>query len=176
MRTNQVTKVLSAFLMLSIVLVACKKEQAPSTKSTIDETTAVKKLKAQSTSSAYYLKAQETHNFVYGNLLTTYNSYKVNTTTQTTTAYEWYNVSQIYADAAMVKIGNTAYAPYMNNAFAWMNNMWDGTSPTGGYFAAANVNGSGAAGDKYTDDNALSGVAYLDAYDVTTRVQRKQII
>jgi uncharacterized protein YyaL (SSP411 family) len=168
MRTNQVTKALSAFVMLSIVLVACKKDQAPSTKSTIDKTTAVKKLKTQSTSSAYYIKAQETHNFVYGNLLTTYNSYKVNTTTQTTIAYEWYNVSQIYADAAMVKIGNTAYAPYMNNAFAWMNNMWDGTSPTGGYFAAANVNGSGAAGDKYTDDNALSSVAYLDAYDVTT--------
>jgi hypothetical protein len=170
MRTNQVLKVLSAFVMLSAVLVACKKDSAPSSAKTAAAETPASgnKLKVQSTTSAYYQKAQETHNFIYGNLLTTYNSYKVNTTTQTTTAYEWYNVSQIYADAAMVKIGNTAYAPYMNNTFSWMNNMWNGGSPAGGYYASANVNGSGAAGDKYNDDNALSGVTYLDAYAVTT--------
>ncbi|WP_224750931.1 glycoside hydrolase family 76 protein [Mucilaginibacter pankratovii] len=170
MRTNQSKKALAAFAMLTFCLAACKKDHAPTAaKTAVEETTtAGKKLKTQSTSSAYYIKAHETHNFVYGNLLTTYNSYKVNTTTQTTTAYEWYNISQIYADAEMVKIGNSAYLPYMNNTYTWMNNMWNGASPTGGYFAAANVNGTGAAGDKYTDDNALTGVAYLDAYDVTT--------
>lgn len=170
MRTNQFRKLLAACIVLGFSLAACKKEQVPSSaKSVVDETaTAGKKLKTQGTSSAYYIKAGETHNFVYGNLLTAYNSYRVNTTTQTTTAYEWYNISQIYADAAMVKVGATAYAPYMNNTFAWMNNMWDGTSANGGYYAAANVNGTGASGDKYTDDNALSGVAYLDGYDVTT--------
>jgi uncharacterized protein YyaL (SSP411 family) len=170
MKTNQSKKALAAFAMLTFCLAACKKDHVPTAaKTAVEETsTAGKKLKTQSTSSAYYIKAQETHNFVYGNLLTSYNSYKVNTTTQTTTAYEWYNVSQIYADALMVKIGNSAYLPYMNNTYTWMNNMWNGASPTGGYFAAANVNGTGAAGDKYTDDNALTGVAYLDAYDVTT--------
>jgi len=170
MKTNQSKKVLAAFAMLTFCLAACKKDHAPSAvKTPVEETPATgKRLKTQNTSSAYYIKAQETHNFVYGNLLTTYNSYKVNTTTQTTTAYEWYNVSQIYADAEMAKIGNSAYLPYMNNTYTWMNNMWNGSTPTGGYFAAANVNGTGAAGDKYTDDNALTGVAYLDAYDVTT--------
>ncbi|WPU91672.1 glycoside hydrolase family 76 protein [Mucilaginibacter sabulilitoris] len=170
MKTNQFTKLLAACIMLGVSFAACKKDQAPSfVKPPVDETvTGGNKLKTQGTSSAYYIKAGETHNFVYGNLLTTYNSYRVNTTTQTTTAYEWYNISQIYADAAMVKLGATAYAPYMNNTFAWMNNMWDGANPNGGYYASANVNGTGASGDKYADDNALSGVAYLDAYDVTT--------
>lgn len=170
MRTNQITKLLLVCGTLAVCVTACKKDQASSAaKQTIDETGGTgKKLKTQGTSSAYYIKANETHNFVYGNLLTTYNSYRVNTTTQTTTAYEWYNVSQIYADAAMVKVGNAAYAPYMNNTFAWMTNMWNGSSANGGYYASANVNGTGASGDKYTDDNALSGVTYLDAYAVTT--------
>ncbi|RZK89644.1 MAG: hypothetical protein EOO98_10070 [Pedobacter sp.] len=105
---------------------------------------------------------------MYGNILTSYNSYRVNTTTTTTTAYEWYNSSQIYADAAMIAAGDAAYAPYMNNTYTWMHNMWDSVSPTGGYYAAANINGTGASGDKYTDDNALAGVVYLDAYNVTT--------
>ncbi|MET3978640.1 uncharacterized protein YyaL (SSP411 family) [Mucilaginibacter sp. UYP25] len=170
MKANQNSKLLAACLLMGVCLVACKKDQVPSTAKPIVEATDVtgKKQKVQSTSSAYYIKANETHNFIYGNLLTSYNSYRVNTTTQTNTAYEWYNISQIYADAAMVKVGATAYAPYMNNTFTWMNNMWNGANPNGGYYASANVSGAGASGDKYTDDNALSGVAYLDAYAVTT--------
>ncbi len=57
--------------------------------------------------SEYWLKAQETHNFIVENMLTRYNSYRVNTTDQTNIAYEWYNVSQIYADAAMIQAGDT---------------------------------------------------------------------
>lgn len=121
-----------------------------------------------SASSVYWTKAQETHNFIVGNLLTSYNSYRVNTTASTGTAYEWYNVSQIDADAAMIQAGDSRYATYMNSTYAWMNNMWDGANTLGGYFAAANINGTGSGGDKYVDDNALTGVAYLDAYDVTT--------
>jgi uncharacterized protein YyaL (SSP411 family) len=170
MKANQISKLLSACVLLGVGFAACKKEQAPpATKQPLDATSATgEKFKTQSTSSAYYIKANETHNFVYGNLLTTYNSYRVNNTTQTSTAFEWYNVSQIYADAAMIKIGASSYAPYMNNTFSWMSNMWNGTNANGGYYASANVNGTGASGDKYADDNALSGVVYLDAYAVTT--------
>jgi hypothetical protein len=163
MKTNQLTNALAVLLLLAGVS-SCKKEISKNEASTLKP--AVKK--AAGTGSAYWLKAQQTHNFVVGNLKTTYNSYRVNTTTQTTQAYEWYNISQIYADAAMVKAGDAAYLPYMNNTYTWMNNMWDFSSANGGYFAGANVNGTGAGGDKYTDDNALTGVAYLDAYAATT--------
>ncbi|WP_342645470.1 glycoside hydrolase family 76 protein [Mucilaginibacter sp. CSA2-8R] len=159
-----------AILMVVIAgsLTQCKKEQGANLTEAGNEQAAAVRLKTMSTNSAYWLKAQETHNFVYGNLLTGFNSYRVNNTTQTGIAYEWYNVSQIYADAAMVARGDNNYLPYMNNTYAWMSNMWNSTSSTGGYFAQANVNGSGAGGDLYTDDNALSGVTYLDAYQVTT--------
>lgn len=158
-----ISKMLAAAIVCCAAMTSCMKEQAPEQIGLHDE-----KMLIAGVTSPYWQKAQETHNFVYGNILTSYNSYRVNTTTQTTTAYEWYNASQIYADAAMVQAGDAAYLPYMNNASAWMSNMWDGTDPTGGYFAAANINGTGAGGDKYTDDNALSGIVYLDAYNVTT--------
>ncbi|MDB4923364.1 glycoside hydrolase family 76 protein [Mucilaginibacter sp.] len=129
-----------------------------------DQTTS--HLKVNGSTSAYWAKAQDTHAFVVGNILTSYNSYKVNLTTNS--CYEWYNVSQIYADAAMIQAGDSRYASYMNNSYTWMNHMWDSSAPTGGYFSAANVDGSGAGGDKYVDDNSLSGLVYLDAYNVTT--------
>jgi uncharacterized protein YyaL (SSP411 family) len=146
-------------------IVSCKKQVQPEPAPREQVAGMVSPL---STSSVYWTKAQETHNYVVGNLLTTYNSYKANTSLATT-AYEWYNASQIYADAAMVLYGDSRYAPYMNNTYSWMNNMWDAGSSTGGYFASANVNGTGAAGDKYVDDNALTGNVYLDCYAVTTR-------
>ena len=117
--------------------------------------------------SEYWLKAQETHNFVVENLLTPYNSYRVNTSSQTNIAYEWYNVSQIYADAAMIQAGDTRYISYMNNSYVWMNNMWDASSSSGGYYATANIDGTGSGGDKYADDNSLTGNVYLDAYIVS---------
>lgn len=54
-----------------------------------------------------------------------------------------------------------------------MENMWDKNSNIGGYFAAANLDGTGAAGDKYIDDNALTGMVYLEAYDVTTGTDKE---
>jgi uncharacterized protein YyaL (SSP411 family) len=118
--------------------------------------------------SAYLTKARECHNFITTNLLTSYNSYRVNTTSNTNSAFEWYNASQIYADAAMVRIGDSAYLSYMNKTFNWMENLWDKSDPGGGYFAAASLDGSGAAGTKYVDDNSLTGMVYLDAYEVTS--------
>jgi uncharacterized protein YyaL (SSP411 family) len=118
--------------------------------------------------SVYLTKAQETHDFINSNLLTSYNSYRVNTSTNTNSAFEWYNVSQIYADAAMIEIGDSSYLKSMNATFKWMENMWDKSDLNGGYFAAANLDGSGAGGTKYVDDNSLTGMVYLEAYDVTT--------
>lgn len=118
--------------------------------------------------SAYLTKAQETHAFIISNLLTTYSSYRVNTSNLTGTAYEWYNVSQMYADAAMVKAGQTSYMNTMKNTYNWMGHLWDTSDPNGGYFASSNIDGTGAAGAKYVDDNSLTGMTYLEAYDVTT--------
>lgn len=118
--------------------------------------------------SAYLVNARECHKFTTQFLLTSYNSYRVNTTSNTNSAFEWYNASQIYADAAMVGIGDSTYLPFMNNTFKWMDNLWDKSDPHGGYYAAAALDGSGAGGTKYVDDNSLTGMVYLEAYDVTT--------
>jgi uncharacterized protein YyaL (SSP411 family) len=120
------------------------------------------------TVSTYLTKATETHNFVVTNLKTSYNSYRVNTTTDPNSAFEWYNASQIYADAAMIAAGDASYLTEMNQSFKWMENMWDKSDPKGGYFAFAHLDGSGSSGTKYVDDNSLTGMAYLDAYEVTS--------
>ncbi|MDB5137109.1 MAG: hypothetical protein JWP37_3712, partial [Mucilaginibacter sp.] len=44
----------------------------------------------------------------------------------------------------------------------------DKSDVNGGYFAFANLDGSGGSGTKYVDDDSLTGMAYLAAYDVTT--------
>lgn len=118
--------------------------------------------------SAYLTNAKNTHNFIASYYLTGYGSYRVNTTTNTTGAFEWYNASQLYADAAMVAAGDASYLPYMSNTFQWLQNLWDKNDSNGGYFAAAALDGSRGAGTKYVDDNSLTGMAFLAAYDVTT--------
>ena len=83
--------------------------------------------------SIYLTKANETHSFIVANLMTTYRSYRVNTTTDPNSAFEWYNASQIYADAAMIATGDASYLSDMNLTFKWMENMWDKVDPNGGY-------------------------------------------
>ena len=122
---------------------------------------------------SYLTLAKETHNFTTGNLITQYSSYRANTTSHSNESFEWYNVSQIYADAAMVAAGDASYLPYMNNTFRWMENMWDKADPNGGYFAACNLDGSGAGGDRYVDDNGLTGMVFLEAYDITTGADKQ---
>lgn len=122
------------------------------------------------TNSRYWTFAEDTHNFVVGNLLTSYNSYRINP--NSATSYTWYNISQIDADAVMNVEGDARFASYMNNAYSWMNNVWDSQSSIGGYFASANLDGSGSGGLKYVDDNSLAGVTYLDAYETTTGTQQ----
>lgn len=122
------------------------------------------------TASVYLTNARATHDFITANYFTSYGSYRVNTTTNVSSAFEWYNVSQLYADAAMAGLGDSTYLPFMNKTFGWLKNLIDKTSSIGGYFAAANLDGSGGSGVKYVDDNSLTGMAYLEAYDVTTGI------
>jgi len=126
--------------------------------------------------SVYLTNAQNTHNFIMSAYLTPYGGYRVNTTTNTNGAFEWYNSSQLYADAAMVANGDNSYLQYMNNTFQWLQNLWDKSDKNGGYFAAANLDGSGGSGAKYVDDNSLTGVAFLSAYDVTTGATQAQYL
>jgi mannose/cellobiose epimerase-like protein (N-acyl-D-glucosamine 2-epimerase family) len=118
--------------------------------------------------SIYLAKAKEVHSFIVANLLTPYKSYQVNTTTNTTSAFEWYTVSQIYADAAMVANGDASYLASMNQTSDWMEHLWDKNDPNGGYFGFAALDGTGASGIKYVDDNSLSGMVYLEAYELST--------
>jgi len=125
---------------------------------------------AIASNSIYRTNAQQTHNFIVGNLLTPYHGYSV--TPGTNIAYEWYCVSQIYADAVMTLYGDSSYAASMNKSYAWMNHLWDNGNPVGGYFAAGNIDGTGQGGGKYVDDNALAGNVYLDCYAVSTGAAR----
>jgi len=120
------------------------------------------------TTTSYLELAKQTRSFISSNLLTSNFSYRANTTSHANSCYEWYNVSQIYADAALVAAGDATALPYMNKTFAFMENFWDKADLRGGYFAAVNLDGSGAAGDKYVDDNGLTGMVYLEAYEITT--------
>ena len=90
-------------------------------------------LKAQVSNSAYWTSAQNTHNYVVGNLLAPSGAYRIQP--GSSTSYAWYNGSQMYADAAFIQAGDDRYTPYMNNTFAFMGNLWDTASPSGGYFA-----------------------------------------
>jgi uncharacterized protein YyaL (SSP411 family) len=120
------------------------------------------------TESVYLTNAKATHAFITAGYATSFGSYRVNTTTNTNSAFEWYVASQLYADAAMIASGDASYQTSMNNTFSWLNKLVDKADPNGGYFAFANLDGSGASGVKYVDDNALTGMAFLDAYDVTS--------
>ena len=122
---------------------------------------------------SYLNLAKETHAFTIGNLITQYGSYRANTTSHSNESYEWYNVSQVYADAAMIAAGDASYLASMNRTFKWMDNMWDKADPNGGYFAACKLDGSGAAGDKYIDDNGLTGMVFLEAYDLTSGADKQ---
>ncbi|MDR3459710.1 MAG: glycoside hydrolase family 76 protein [Verrucomicrobiae bacterium] len=125
---------------------------------------------AAGTNSKYWTNAQCIHGHILDNFHATNGSYRIQP--GSSTAYEWYNVSQIYADSTMVSEGASTYATWMNGTFSWMNQLWDAGDTNGGYFASANTSGTGAGGGKYVDDNSLAGNVYLDCYAITTGVMR----
>lgn len=120
------------------------------------------------TESVYLTNAKATHAYINAAFAIPGGSYRVNTTTNTNSAFEWYVASQLYADAAMAGLGEAGYQTSMNDTFNWLSKLVDKADANGGYFAAAGLDGSGAGGGKYVDDNALTGMAFLAAYDVTT--------
>ena len=168
-------KLLAHCAVLSMLLMSCSKAHISPAPNTTDTATNHGGTPPPATSS-YLNNAKSTHSFISNFYLTAYGSYRVNTTTNTTGAYEWYNASQLYADAAMVANGDQSYLTGMNNTFNWLQNLWDKNGANGGYFAAANLDGSGAAGDKYVDDNSLTGVSFLAAYDVTSGATQTQYL
>lgn len=119
------------------------------------------------TESVYLTNAKATHQFVLSAYSIGNGGYRVNTTDKANTSFEWYVSSQLYADAAMVGLGDATYIPRMVNTLAWLKKLVDKNDPNGGYFAFASLDGSGSSGAKYIDDNALAGMSYLAAYDVT---------
>jgi uncharacterized protein YyaL (SSP411 family) len=151
-----------AAVMGVMLMVSCSKEKSkPDTGKKPDTTN------TGGTVSQYLTKAKQTREYAVNNLLTPFNSFIPNVG-DPNSSFEWYNVSQIYADAAMIKNGDASYLTKMNATFKWMANMWDKNDPNGGYFGYAKPDGSNASGIKYVDDNSLSGMVYLEAYDVTT--------
>jgi len=154
-----------------IFATSCGKDSTPTPTPVVPVTPVV--VVPPATTVSYLTLAKETHQFVTSNLLTSSYSYRANTTSHASNSYEWYNVSQIYADAAMVAAGDASYLPYMNSTFKFMENMWDKADTRGGYFAAVNLDGSGAAGDKFVDDNGLTGMVYLEASEVTTGADKQ---
>jgi uncharacterized protein YyaL (SSP411 family) len=156
------------FVVFMWMMASCGKGDAPAAPAGGDTTLPSN----PSDVSSYLVKARQTHDFILASYLTSYHSFRVNITTNTQSAFEWYNASQIYADAAMVMVGDTSCRPEMNETFVWMHHLWDEQDPGGGYFAFGNLDGSGASGTRYVDDNALTGVVYLAAYDVTTGGQK----
>ncbi|HTL17187.1 MAG TPA: glycoside hydrolase family 76 protein, partial [Patescibacteria group bacterium] len=117
--------------------------------------------------SAYWQKAQETHNYVVGNLLSSFGGYR--NKPESAQAYEWYCVSQVYADAAMVALGEGRYRSYMKEGYAWMSNFWDTNNVAGGYFSTVNLDGTARGGGKFVDDHSLTGNVYLDCYEASPR-------
>ena len=168
-------KLLALLPVLGILLFSCGKAHVEPGPVTTD-TTGNHGGTTPPVTSDYLNNAKSTHSLISNFYLTPYGSYRVNTTTNTTGAFEWYNASQLYADAAMVANGDQSYAASMNNTFNWLQNLWDKKDPDGGFFAAANLNGSGAAGDKYVDDNSLTGITFLAAYDVTSGTTQTQYL
>src|SRR5205823_8056308 len=84
------------------------------------------------TESVYLTNAKATHAFITSGYATSYGSYRVNTTTNTNGAFEWYVASQLYADAAMVSQGDASYQASMNNTFSWLGKLVDKTDANGG--------------------------------------------
>jgi hypothetical protein len=162
MKSTLLTSMAVAAIVLSTA--ACKKSpDQPNLAESVVKSNESVGAEVKGTNSIYWQNAQQTHAFVVGNMLTASSSYKANLSTFAGSTFEWYNVSQIYADAAFIQQGDTRYTAYLNSTFGFMPKMWDNS--TGGYWTATNLAGNGGiSGEKNVDDMGLTGVAYIEAY------------
>jgi uncharacterized protein YyaL (SSP411 family) len=82
-----------------------------------------------------------------------------------TVADAWYVALQVSADADLVRLGAAEYRCEMDKALRYLERLW---MPEGGYAPRAALDGTAPSPDeKFADDNALIGLAYLDAADAT---------
>ena len=84
----------------------------------------------------------------------------------------WYNGSQLMADAAMAQLDEPTHRCDRRNTVAFLD-LLAGPEPPGGFFPRANVDASDVAtrdprdGMFFADDNALLGLAFLEARAVS---------
>jgi hypothetical protein len=100
-------------------------------------------------------------------------------------ADQWYVASQLWADAVLLRVaapiapGPAEAEPlligwdaqdsrcYLDKGFVFLDRLWDFTSA--GYFARANPVGANVdTGARYTDDNLIAGLAFLDTARTTS--------
>lgn len=76
----------------------------------------------------------------------------------------WYDASQIMADAAMVRLGQRPRTCFLHKTVAFLDLVARPESQAGGFYPRADVDGRNPTTvDTYADDNALIGLAFLEA-------------
>jgi uncharacterized protein YyaL (SSP411 family) len=79
---------------------------------------------------------------------------------------QWYNATQLGADAALLAADPSFGDCTIARAAEFMTRYWD--SRAGGYLGRGRPDGSLILGpDRYSDDNAHTGLVLLDAYEAT---------
>lgn len=86
----------------------------------------------------------------------------------------WYVALQVRADAALIRLGEERFLCQVDKAIVWMDRLWDPVQ--GGYAPRADLDGRNpTVSDIYADDNAVIGLAFLEAArvlpDPTARAQ-----
>jgi uncharacterized protein YyaL (SSP411 family) len=75
----------------------------------------------------------------------------------------WYNATQLMADAALARLGQRSHACVQRKAAAFLE-LVRAPVPPGGFWPRADVDGRNlSSADLYADDNALIGLALLEA-------------
>ena len=78
----------------------------------------------------------------------------------------WYVALQVRADAALVRLGHEQFRCQVDKTVAWMERLWD--PGHAGYAPRADLDGSNlTVRDVYADDNAIVGLAFLEAARTT---------
>jgi len=95
-----------------------------------------------------------------------YVSYRRTDVPDTIVSDHWYAALQVRADGALVRLGEDEFRCEVDKAVAWMELLW---SPRHrGYAPRADLDGSNQTlTDVYADDNAIIGLAFVEAARVT---------
>lgn len=95
-----------------------------------------------------------------------YVSYRRNDGRDSTVSDHWYAALQVRADAALVQLGERELGCQVDKAVVWMEGLWSPAQQ--GYAPRADLDGANPTlQDLYADDNAVIGLAFLEAARVT---------